>query len=278
MFGVVLPFSPHFMSMFQENAVVLEHVAIQGGYKLLIMRAPSIAPAVKPGQFVHVLVPHLGESILRRPFSVFKADGDQLAILYKDVGKGTRTLTYLRHGETLSLVGPLGHGFPDPAPGLFPVLVAGGYGMAALHICAQRSPVKGVAFFGGRSAADILCVKEFEALGWTVLVTTDDGSLGTKGKVTDALDPWMAAGGAKKKPEFFVCGPSGMLKAVAARAMENHWRAWVSVDNNMGCGVGACLTCVLKVHDREKGDWTWARACREGPVFAAADILWEAVG
>ncbi|HMO05484.1 MAG TPA: dihydroorotate dehydrogenase electron transfer subunit [Kiritimatiellia bacterium] len=266
------------MSMYQENAEVLEHEAIQGGYNLLIMRSPNIAPAVKPGQFVHVLVPHLGESILRRPFSVFRAEGDRLAILYKDVGRGTRTLTYLRHGETLSLVGPLGRGFPDPAPGLFPVLVAGGYGMAALHICAQRSPVKGVAFFGGRTAADILCVKEFEALGWTVIVTTEDGSLGHQGRVTDALDPWMAQGGAARKPELFVCGPSGLLKAVAARALEHRWRAWVSVDNNMGCGVGACLTCVLKVHDHEKGDWTWARACREGPVFAASDIVWEAVG
>jgi dihydroorotate dehydrogenase electron transfer subunit len=266
------------MSMYQENAVVLEHVAIQGGYKLLMMRAPSIAPAVKPGQFVHVLIPHLGESILRRPFSVFKTEGDQLAILYKDVGKGTRTLTYLRHGETLSIIGPLGRGYPGLTDGHFPILVAGGYGMAALYICARTLPVKGVAFFGGRTEADILCVKEFEALGWKVFVTTEDGSLGTKGKVTDALDPWMASEGAGRNPEFFVCGPSGLLKAVAGRALQNKWLAWVSVDNNMGCGVGACLTCVLKVHDKEKGDWTWARACREGPVFRAEEIIWEAVG
>jgi len=263
------------MTMVQENAVVLEHAEIQGGYNLLIMRAPSIAPAVAPGQFVHVLVPHLGESILRRPFSVFKADGDQLAILYKAVGKGTRTLSYLRHGETLSLIGPLGRGYPGLSEGRFPVLVAGGYGMAALYLCARQLPVKGVAFFGGRSAADILCVKEFEALGWRVIVTTEDGSQGVKGKVTGALDPWMAGEGASHRPEFFVCGPSGMLKAVATRAVQNDWRAWVSVDNNMGCGVGACLTCVLKVRDAASGDWTWARACREGPVFDAREIIWE---
>lgn len=266
------------MTMYQENAEVLEHEEIQGGYNLLIMRAPSIAPAVKPGQFVHVQIPHLGEAILRRPFSVFRADGDKLAILYKDVGKGTRTLTYLRHGETLSLVGPLGRGYPAMTPGHFPILVAGGYGMAALYLCARNMPVKGVAFFGGRSKADILCVKEFEALGWTVHVTTDDGTLGLKGKVTDALDAWMAGDGLNKNPEFFVCGPSGMLKAVAGRALEHKWLAWVSVDNNMGCGVGACLTCVLKVHGEQAGDWTWARACREGPVFKAEEIIWESVG
>jgi len=266
------------MNMFQENAEVLEHAEIQGGYKLLIMRAPSIAPVVKPGQFVHVLIPHLGEAILRRPFSVFKADGDQLAILYKGVGKGTLTLSYLRHGETLSLIGPLGRGYPGLTDGSFPVLVAGGYGMAALYLCARTLPVKGMAFFGGRSASDILCVKEFEDLGWTVRVTTEDGTLGRHGKVTDALDAWIGGEGAGLKPELFVCGPSGMLKAVAERALRQQWRAWVSVDNNMGCGVGACLTCVLKVHNPEKGDWTWARACREGPVFNAEEILWDEVG
>jgi dihydroorotate dehydrogenase electron transfer subunit len=160
--------------------------------------------------------------------------------------------------------------------GHFPVLVAGGYGMAALYLCARTMPTKGVAFFGGRTKADILCVKEFEALGWTVHVTTEDGSLGMKGRVTDSLDKWMAAEGAAIKPEFFVCGPSGMLKAVGSRALEKKWLAWVSVDNNMGCGVGACLTCVLKIHD-EENDWTWARACREGPVFNAEEIVWSEI-
>lgn len=265
------------MAMHQENAVVLEHEEIQGGYNLLILRSPSVAPQVKPGQFVHVLIPHLGESILRRPFSVFRADGDTLAILYKDVGKGTRTLTYLGHGETLSIIGPLGRGYPAMTSGNFPVLVAGGYGMAALYLCARTLPVKGIAFFGGRTGADILCVKEFEALGWKVIVTTEDGSMGIKGRVTDALDQWMSADGKGKSPELFVCGPSGMLKAVAARALEQKWLAWVSVDNNMGCGVGACLTCVLKVHGGSEADWTWARACREGPVFNATEIVWESI-
>ena len=174
--------------MTQQDAIVVEHQPIQGGYQLLVMRAPAVAAQVRPGQFVHVRVPHLGESVLRRPFSVFKADGEQLAILYKSVGKGTRTLQYLKPGETLNLVGPLGHGFPAPQPATYPVIVAGGYGMAALYLTARQSPVKGLAFFGGRKALDILCVKEFEALGWTVRVTTEDGSLGRRGLVTEAVD------------------------------------------------------------------------------------------
>lgn len=260
-----------------EDAIVVEHQAIQGGYSLLVMQAPAVAPLVRPGQFVHVKVPHLGESILRRPFSVFRAEGDRLAILYKNVGKGTRSLQFLRAGESISLVGPLGHGFPMPSAEKFPVIVAGGYGMAALYLTAKLSPVKGVAFFGGRTARDILCVAEFEALGWTVRVTTEDGSLGQQGRVTDALDPWLAARKDVATPEFFCCGPNGMLKAVADRAARTGYTAWVSLDSNMGCGVGACLTCVVKIRAEGPQGWEWARSCREGPVFDSRDVLWEAV-
>lgn len=261
------------MTMRLEEATVVDHQPIHGGYNLLHMRAPAVAPRVKPGQFIHVRVPHLEECVLRRPFSVFRADGDTLSILYKDVGKGTRTLAYLKKGEALSILGPLGRGFPPPAADAFPVIVAGGYGMAALYLTARTSPVKGVAFFGGRAKKDILCVEDFQEQGWDVRVTTEDGSLGRAGKVTDALDDWWRGEGAGRRPELFACGPGGMLKAVASRALERGWTAWTSMDNNMGCGVGACLTCVLKVHD---GDgWAWARACREGPVFEAREVVWE---
>lgn len=259
-----------------EEAIVIDHLPIHGGYNLLRMRAPEVAPRVQPGQFIHVKVPHLDECVLRRPFSVFRTEGEALSILYKDVGRGTRTLQYLKPGESLSILGPLGRGFPAPAPESFPVIVAGGYGMAALYLTARSAAVKGVAFFGGRAAKDILCVSEFEALGWRVVVTTEDGSLGRRGIVTDALDDWWRNEGAGRVPELFACGPGGMLKAVALRALERGWAAWTSMDNNMGCGVGACLTCVLKVRDGDQ--WAWARACREGPVFNAREVLWEEIG
>ncbi len=259
-----------------ENAIAVDHQPIQGGYFLLHLQAPIIAPQVQPGQFVHVRVPHLEECVLRRPFSIFRAEGDRVALLYKDVGKGTRTLRFLKPGETVSLLGPLGCGFPAPDPARVPLLVAGGYGMAALYLTARRSPHKGVAFFGGRAAKDILCVDDFRAAGWDVRVSTQDGSLGYRGLVTDLLDAWHRDEAAGRTPELFACGPGPMLKAVAERALREGWTAWTSMDNNMGCGVGACLTCVVKVRD---GDgWAWARACREGPVFDAREVCWEDVG
>jgi len=257
-----------------EESRVVEHREIQGGYRLLVLFAPSIAPHVRPGQFVHLRVPHLEISVLRRPFSVYDARHDTISILYKDVGQGTGTMKYLRPGEALSVIGPLGHGFPACGDGHVPVLVAGGYGMAALYLVARGAPAKGIAFFGGRSSADILCVKEFTSLGWEVRVSTEDGSLGSRGLVTVALDAWLKDELAGRVPEFFACGPNGMLKAVGDRAIAGGWTAWISMDRHMGCGVGACLTCVQKIKTPD-GGWTWERCCKEGPVYECRKVLWE---
>jgi dihydroorotate dehydrogenase electron transfer subunit len=263
--------------MTQENTIVIEHRIFQGEYRLLKLSAPAIGPLVRPGQFVHLRVPRLSGAVLRRPFSVFKADATSLSILYKSVGKGTAAMCLVREGEEVNLIGPLGNGFPIIGQSSkTPVLVAGGYGNAALYLQAAKLPVKGVAFFGGRSAIDILCVDEFKALGWDVRVTTDDGSLGQKGLVTAALDPWLeehGAGGGEQGVEIFACGPNAMLKAVGDRAVKKDITAWLSMDRNMACGVGACLTCVIK---RKTADgWEWARCCKTGPVFKAREILWE---
>jgi len=267
--------------MTQEKSIVLEHRLFQGEYRLLTFSAPTIGPLVQPGQFVHLRVPRLKEAVLRRPFSVFKAHADRLSILYKIVGKGTATLGSVKRGEEVHLIGPLGCGFPSPGPAeqsnhnpKTPILVAGGYGNAALYLHAAQLPVKGIAFFGGRTAGDILCVEEFEALGWEVRVTTDDGSLGTPGLVTDELDPWLAEHPEQIQTlELFACGPNAMLKAVGDRALAHNFTAWLSMDRNMACGVGACLTCVIK-RKTETG-WEWARCCKDGPVFNAKEILWE---
>lgn len=257
-----------------EEARVLEHREIQGGYRLLVLSAPGIAPEVQPGQFVHLRVPHLDSAVLRRPFSVYDVNADRLSVIYKDVGRGTAVMTQMKPGESASLIGPLGRGFPAVGEGRFPVLVAGGYGMAALYLVARKLPARGMAFFGARSAKDILCRDEFETLGWDVKVATEDGSLGVRGLVTDALDPWLEKDRGSRVPEFFACGPNAMLRAVGDRAIAGGWTAWLSMDRNMGCGVGACLTCVQKIKTPD-GGWTWERVCREGPVFECRQIVWE---
>jgi dihydroorotate dehydrogenase electron transfer subunit len=260
--------------MKQESTTVLEHQNFQGEYRILRLAAPQIGPLVKPGQFLHLLIPHYDRSVLRRPFSIYKADADGVAILYKPVGRGTETMRILKKGDTIDIIGPLGNGYPALGAGRMPVLVAGGYGNAALYLMAKQLPVKGVAFFGGRTAQDILCVDEFKALGWEVRSTTEDGSLGTRGLVTADFDPWMQAQGDVSPLELFVCGPNGMLKAMGERAIEHGFTAWLSLDKNMACGVGACLTCVIK-RKNVGGGWEWARCCKDGPVFESREILWD---
>jgi dihydroorotate dehydrogenase electron transfer subunit len=242
---------------------------------LFRLSAPIIGPQVRPGQFVHLKVPHLENAVLRRPFSVYKADESGVSILYKPIGRGTEAMRDVPPGEKVNLVGPLGNGFPTLGAGKkLPVLVAGGYGNAALYLQAATLPVQGLAFFGGRTAEDILCVDEFEALGWDVRITTNDGSLGQQGLITDALDPWLSENSRRRgEMELFACGPNAMLKVVGDRALEEGFSAWLSMDRNMACGVGACLTCVMK---RKTGDgWEWARCCKDGPVFNAEELIWE---
>jgi dihydroorotate dehydrogenase electron transfer subunit len=259
--------------MKQEKTTVVEHHNFQGEYRILRLAAPEIGPLVKPGQFLHLLIPHLGDRILRRPFSIYKADNEGVSVLYKPVGRGTDSMRPLQAGDTVDIIGPLGNGYPQLSEGKIPVLVAGGYGNAALYLKARELPVKGVAFFGGRTAEDILCVEEFKELGWEVRPTTNDGSLGVEGLVTDALDPWIKEQDIQKL-ELFVCGPGPMLKAMGDRAIENNFVAWLSMDENMACGVGACLTCVIK-KKTEDGGWAWSRCCKDGPVFESREILWE---
>jgi len=260
--------------MKQEQARVVEHYEFQGGYRLLRLVASEVGPQVQPGQFIHLLVPRLEAAVLRRPFSVFKANVAGLTILYKPVGRGTEAMTRMREGDAVDVIGPLGRGFPVPDPDAFPLLIGGGYGSAALYLQAARSVRKGVVFFGGRTARDILCADEFEALGWEVRIATEDGSLGCRGLVTDILDDWLAEHA--EPVEVFACGPNGMLRAVGDRFIGTGRNAWLSMDRNMACGVGACLTCVIRLRDSAAPDgWKWGRCCKDGPVFNAREILWE---
>jgi dihydroorotate dehydrogenase electron transfer subunit len=182
-------------------------------------------------------------------------------------------LSQMSPGLELSVIGPLGHGFTiPPSGGETPLLVAGGYGMAAMFLLAQRSPQKGIVFVGGRRRADILCEDEFRALGWEVRVTTEDGSHGEKGLVTQPLLAELRGGAAGRK--LFACGPTPMLKAVGKMAEEFHLPAELSMDEHMCCGVGVCLTCMIPV--KTEDGWEYQRTCTEGPVFDARRIAWEA--
>jgi dihydroorotate dehydrogenase electron transfer subunit len=273
--------------MFEQTVQIVSNARDTDAYFRLVVRAPQITPLIQPGQFAHVRVLPLKDALLRRPFSIFQVEGDTFSILYKTVGKGTDALARLGPGEALSVIAPLGHGFTVPQHGgETPLLVAGGYGMAAMYLLAQRSPQKGIVFVGGRRRVDILCEKEFAALGWDVRVTTEDGSHGEKGLVTQPLlaelrrsrgDEAQTKKSEIRNVKLFACGPTGLLKAVGKIADELKVPAELSMDEHMCCGVGVCLTCVIPVKTGPAlRDWEYQRTCTEGPVFDARQVVWEA--
>jgi dihydroorotate dehydrogenase electron transfer subunit len=262
--------------MLEQIVQIVANERDTDSYYRLTLRAPEIAPLIHPGQFAHVRVTTLRDALLRRPFSIFQVEGNDFSILYKTVGKGTDALSRMRVGDEVSVIAPLGHGFTVPkAGGETPLLVAGGYGMAAMYLLAQRSPQKGMVFVGGRRRVDILCEKEFGALGWDVRVATEDGSHGEKGLVTK---PLLEEIGKRKsesgKRKLYACGPTPMLKAVGKIAEDFNLPCELSMDEHMCCGVGVCLTCVIPVKTG-KG-WEYQRTCTEGPVFDSRRVVWEA--
>ncbi len=259
--------------MFDAVAKTLAHDEIGAGYRRLVFEAPELSAALAPGQFVHVRVPSLEPSALRRPFSVFDAAEGRVTVLYKTVGRGTLALNGVKPGDEVGVLGPLGRGFPVECDGAA-LLVGGGYGVAPLHFLARSLKASGhdnvIAFIGGRTSNDLLAVDELRALGVDVRLATDDGSAGVKGLVTDPLDDELARLRADgRKFELFACGPDPMLKAVAMRANGTGAKGWISMDRHMICGVGACYACIQKT---VRGN---SRCCVEGPVFRATDLVWE---
>ncbi len=264
--------------LIDEETTIVSHEAAGPGYRFLVVAAPKLAAALAPGQFVHVKVPSLESSALRRPFSVFDADpaAGTVTVMYKIVGRGTAALAREVPGGKVMVLGPLGHGFPVACTGT-PLLVGGGYGVAPLHFLATRLVAAGhkpILFVGGRTKDDLLALDRFAALGVDVRTATNDGSAGAKGFVTDPLDDALIelrqTGGAF---ELFTCGPDGLLKAVAQRAVGTGRPGWISMDRHMVCGVGGCFACIQKIK-LPNGEVYNARCCVNGPVFAAADIVW----
>ena len=280
--------------MLEQTVTIVANERDTDQYFSLVLRAPQIAPVIQPGQFAHVRILPLKDALLRRPFSIFQVAGDTFSILYKTVGKGTDALSRMRAGEELSIIAPLGHGFTMPqTDGEIPLLVAGGYGMAAMFLLAQRSPQRGLVFVGGRRRVDILCEKEFAALGWDVRATTEDGSHGEKGLVTQPLlaelrrsrgneaqtkksetsQSLLTSAATHRKLKLFACGPTPMLKAIGKIAEDFNLPAELSMDEHMCCGLGVCLTCVIPV--KTSDGWEYQRTCTEGPVFDSRQIVWE---
>jgi dihydroorotate dehydrogenase electron transfer subunit len=252
-----------------ERVEVLANDRVAEGVGLLALRVPRIASLVEPGQFVHLRIATGADFILRRPFSVHRAGGESIEILYQVLGVGTRELAGKVRGDAMDAVGPLGRGWEVPESVRHALLVAGGLGAAPLGMLAERLAGRGVAVSVAQGAptADRLVARElFESVARRVELATDDGSAGEHGFVT-VLSARLLE---QDRPDVVcVCGPEAMARTVTAQAADAGVPCRVSLERLMACGIGACLSCVVTTTHGRK------RACVDGPVFDAEEVCWD---
>ncbi len=251
------------------------------GIVLLTLDAPRLAAATRPGQYVMAIPP--SAQTAATALAVYEAEGKLASLLFFVMGKRTQELAELRNGDRLDVVGPLGNGFNCTSGARDVAIVAGGVGIASVLLCAQtllRARARVRLFYGARTSELVVDARRFADAGCEVIVTTDDGSAGERGVVTDALERAPA-------PEaIYACGPTPMLRSVARIAAEFGVRAQLSLEETFGCGIGGCWGCVVPiVRDSPQSpsfppveaggsDVVYARICREGPVFWADELRW----
>jgi dihydroorotate dehydrogenase electron transfer subunit len=254
--------------------------ALSSEYRHLGLAAPGFARTFRPGQFVMLRSPRTLDPLIGRAFSIYRiAEGADptLEILYKTMGKGTACLAQMEVGEPVDVLGPLGNGFEVPPEEGTTVLVAGGIGVPPIAALAERLAARGPrrphVFLGGKTSADILCAKEFDAAGAILHITTEDGSAGTAGMITELLEPFLRAG-PPGPIGVYACGPPGMLLAVAWLTESLDLRCQVSVEASMACGFGACMGCAIE--SRSQGPAaTYKLVCQDGPVFDSRELVWK---
>lgn len=275
--GVVRPTGP-----VQFRAEVLA-VHREGAYTSLTMSAPLVPDRFRPGHFASVAVGGADTSmLLRRAFSIYRAGkegahGGTMQLVVGPKGRGTRWLVDRKRGDTLDVIAPLGRPFMLPRDPVSCVLVGGGYGSAPLFGLAEQLTARGcrVDFVLGAASRDRLFgTLEARRVGNALTVTTDDGSEGTRGRVTEVLEHVIRRSDADV---VYACGPMPMLRAVSQVAAATGAHAQTAVEEAMACGIGICMTCVLPVVGND-GITRMTRSCMAGPVFDGSRVRWDDVG
>ena len=258
-------------------APLVSREGLGGPFFVLTLRHPETAREARPGQFVMIKAGLSAEPPLRRPFSILAVDPERetFDLFVKAVGQGSRALCAMAPGDETLCLGPLGRPFTEPPAGTEALLVAGGYGVAPFRFLGQelrRSGGRARLFYGGRTAADLPLLQRLLDLGLTVVPATEDGSRGERGRVTVPLEAHLDAAAGPMR--LYACGPEAMMHAVARIADQRSLPAEVSLDPWMGCGIGTCLGCVVRVQGANEARWKYRCACTEGPVFDSATVVW----
>jgi dihydroorotate dehydrogenase electron transfer subunit len=251
-----------------------------GTYTALTLVAPDIAEQARPGQFVEIAVPPGRTIMLRRPFSIHQASrrggwAGTLEVVLDAVGPGTSWLAEAQVHDLLDVIGPLGRPFAYPREPTSCLLVGGGYGAAPLYFLAEELRARNMEvhmILGARDHDRVFKPIEGKRLAATIVITTEDGSMGETGMVTDALPSVLARTSARV---VYACGPNPMLRAVAEACLARALPCQVAVEEQMACGLGVCWTCAVPLIAQDGRGWWNVRACVEGPAFNGARVWWD---
>ncbi len=245
-----------------------------GDYFLLAIESPIIASFALPGQFIMVRVSSQEYPLLRRPLSIHAREQNIIDIFFQVSGLGTTLLSQKTSSDSLDILGPLGQGFSleGDLEDREMALIGGGRGIAPLFFLAQEFRQRGaevVVFYGGKTQSDLPLKDKFLKNGISVSCSTDDGSFGFHGFVTELFETETE----KKAFKFiYACGPEAMLKKIGQLCRQKDIPAEFSLESMMGCGFGACWGCVTKIKSRKGSEWQ--KTCEKGPVFSAENIVW----
>jgi dihydroorotate dehydrogenase electron transfer subunit len=255
------------------QAKISENRVLGGGYFVLQLVGCESLASAQPGQFVMIRGAWGRDPLLPRAFSLMSVGpGGRAEILAKTVGRGTALLERALPGAEIDILGPLGTSFPEPSADTVDLLVAGGVGLPPMFmqaaLAAERGRVdRSEMIYGGRGAPDLVLLREMETMGLALFLTTEDGAVGDKGLVTRALEARLAHHRGKSL-RVMGCGPNGMLWAIARLARDQNIPCFISLEEQMACGIGVCLGCAIPARTRP-----YRYVCSNGPVFDAADVL-----
>jgi dihydroorotate dehydrogenase electron transfer subunit len=261
-----------------RDAILVARQTLSDSYFLLTFRHPEVAHNARAGQFVMVKAGSVAELPLRRPFSIMDVDPQRetFRLYIKIVGAQTASLATLSCGATARCLGPLGRPFSLPDRSSRPLLVAGGFGIAPFRLlCVElsRAGIGPHVFYGGRTSSDLTFLPEMRELNVPLTISTEDGTTGFHGRITDALEEYLSTNASGST--LYACGPRPMLTAVAGIAAQKRLPAQISLDSWMGCGLGTCLGCVVRIQKAGESEPHYRCTCTEGPVFDSAEVLWR---
>jgi dihydroorotate dehydrogenase electron transfer subunit len=284
------------------KAEIIENLPLNSKTGLLTIKPSEHAPNPEPGQFYMLEVSNSRDPLLKRPFSVFRKTSDAIQFLYEVRGRGTLMLRSLRVGGVINALGPLGNGYPKPDTESIPLVIAGGIGIASLFPLLESLPYRAHIFYGARNNEGLVLLNELKDLPFKLHISTDDGSMGPKGTVVDILNDFLTSQfSVHNSYLIYACGHKAMLEAVCGVALEKGIRGYISAEERMACGMGACLGCAIRAKNKEQkanptfpplekggeGEFekgghrgtansasTYKMVCKDGPVFPIEEIVW----